>query len=148
MSRENCSLYVDGNTNYCCVPKVFKVGEGHAAGVTVTLANTGPVDLLVYPTGDTDEVAVVHSTLAEGSTTIFDAGVYMLDLDCEALDGTDAPEEVAEQMSACCSAIAGELANAAFLCQKIDELISGGGVSVDLSTIETLLENFFNMECP
>lgn len=144
MSRANCALYVDANQRYCCIRKVFRVGKAHASGFTVVLANTGPVDLLVFPTGDTDEVSTVHSTLEEGSTTILDAGTYMLDLDCSALDGTDAPADVAAQMSACCEPIGDEFSEAAFICQKFEELFSGtidiGDVNIDVASIEALKE--------
>ena len=135
MSRQNCSLYVDGNGRYCCRDKVFRVGDN---AYTVTLANTGPVDLMVFPTGDTDEVSVLHSTLQEGSTTITDAGTYMLDLDCEALDGTVAPDVVEMQMSACCHPVTHtdvfEVALLSKVCELLDNSQSDTGTLTDILT--------------
>jgi hypothetical protein len=135
MSRSNCSLYVDANGRYCCVEKVFRITE-HP--YTVVLANTGPVDLLVFPTGDTDEVATVHSTLAEGSTTILDAGTYKLDLDCDALDGTDAPADVELQMAACCEPFEVDLAQAATLA-KLCEMVELLGMSQDATALAEII---------
>lgn len=135
---KSCSLYVDANGRYCCTDKVFRVGD---KAYTVVLANTGPVDLLVYPSGDTDEVSVVHSTLEEGSTTIIDAGTYMLGLDCEALDGTTAPLAVADQMAACCAPLIGVTAETAILCEKLESLFGGQEANtVILEAIQACLD--------
>lgn len=119
-----CSLWVSENGNYCCAPKVFTVGD-HA--VTVSIANMGGVDLLVFPTGDTSDVSVVHSTLEDGSTTITDAGVYLLDIDCDALDGTPAPADVLEQSAACCSSVLHSDLNSVLIYEKLCEIEAGGG---------------------
>lgn len=132
MSKQNCALYVDKNGRYCCREKVFTIGKGKACGMTVVLGNTGPVDLLVYPTGDTNEVAIVHSTLEEGSTTVLDAGTYKLGLPCDELDGKEAPKAVAEQMSACCHEIAKEGADAAFICACLEAAL-GGTLTVEVT---------------
>ena len=102
MSGNNCALFVDGNGKYCCRNKVCRIGADQELGITFTLANTGDVDLLVFPTGDTNDASAVYQTLSEGSTTVYDAGVYMLDLDCEAIDGLAAPAASADRMAACC----------------------------------------------
>lgn len=100
---KSCPLYVDGNGKYCCTAQRIRVSDDEC--LQITLVNAGPIDLLHFPTGDTDDASVVAATLVEGLNTVFTCGVFKLDFDCEALDGTEAPEDPAEQMLICYKAI-------------------------------------------
>ena len=103
MANNDCALYVDGNGKYCCQDKVFVVGK---YPVALTNANCDPVELIHYPTGDTDEVAVPSGIIVPpGPATIVIApGKYKLPCPPD-LDGTVAPTDVTLQKALCCKEI-------------------------------------------
>jgi len=130
---KNCSVYVDANTppRYCCECKRIRIGEGECA--VISLANISGVDLLYYPTGDTDETSIVHSKLDAGIHTILEPGCYKLDIDCAELDGTEAPEDPDAQILVCCTIT--EKSDSAILCACISDAIAealGGELNVDV----------------
>ena len=130
---QNCALFVDGNGKYCCQKKVFTVGK---YPVSVTNANCDPVELILYPTGDTDEVAIPSGVIAAPGTTIVSMpGKY--ELPCpEGLDGEVAPEDPLLQKALCCCEIKTSLDP--LILQKLCELVEQGGG--DSSTLTALLE--------
>ena len=133
-------LFVDGNGRYCCRGKAMRIGKGCACGYTVTLMNTGPLDLTVYPTGDTDEGSMVHSTLAEGTTLLTDAGTFILDTAalCEKLDGTVAPEDPAEHILIGCCEIDCDAIGDVAICGKLQAILDAIGdlsLEVDMSAV-------------
>lgn len=142
MSDTNCLLYVDANGRYCCSDKAFTNGAGSAdnAGTTITLVNTGPIDLLIFPTGNTTDPSTVFQTIQPGTTTIFDAGTFKFDFDCEAIHGTLAPTDPALQMMICCKEVSKELnsGNAALLqklCDIADNTANTRGIETSLAQI-------------
>lgn len=126
----NCALYVDGNGRYCKREKFFIVGD-HP--VVVTNANCDPVELLLYPTGDTDEVSIPSGIVAGPGTTVVSLpGKY--ELPCpEGLDGTDAPEDVTLQKTLCCCEIRTSLDP--LMLQKLCEIAAASGDDTALIAI-------------
>ena len=96
---QDCLVYVDKNGKYCCGCKVLRLSASECA--KLTLLNAGPLTLLGYPTGDTDDPSVPIQVVNDGVTVIQGPGVFKLDLDCAGIDGEVAPEEVTEQMFIC-----------------------------------------------
>ena len=145
MTQQNCSLYVDNNDprRYCCQNKAIRIKPGKCA--VISLANVGPVDLLVFPTGDTDDASTVHSTLTDGVTTVLEPGIYKLDLDCAELQGTEAPEDPAKHMLACCSVTEKDdtaliLATLEALCAKIVAGDDTSALAEIISNLEAICE--------
>ena len=129
----NCALFVDGNGKYCCRDKVFTVGK-HP--VSVTNANCEPVELILYPTGDTDDVGIPSGVIAGPGMTILSLpGKYRLPCP-EGLEGELAPEDPLLQKALCCCEIKTSLDP--LILQKLCELVDQGGG--DSSTLTQLLE--------
>lgn len=128
-------MFVDKNGRYCCSDKALRIGKGCACGYTLTLMNAGPLDLLVFPTGETDEASMVSQTLENGTTILTAAGAYKLDLAAlKALEGTVAPEDPADQILIGCCEINCEAIGDVAVCAKLQEILDaiGGDVIVDI----------------
>jgi len=95
---QNCAIFVDGNGRYCCQPKVMRV---NSCAWCIINANGGDIPILVFPTGNVNDEPIDSGLVAaEGLTVLDKTGVFKLDIDCDALDGTDAPAEGA--ITVCC----------------------------------------------
>ena len=102
MSRNNCAIYVDANDRYCVRDKVLRVTD---KGYSIHIANCGPLELLVYPTGDTDEMSTPSGiTLQNGTNVLATPGVYAFPPFAVA-DGSVAPADKALHKAICCEAI-------------------------------------------
>lgn len=114
---QDCAVFVDKNGRYCCNNKTMDIGEGCACGFTIALANVPAVDLQIKVADEW----VTHSTLSEVTTTLIEAGTYRIDpAFCEALEGTDAPEEGA--MSICCDELDCAALDYIAICEKLENL--------------------------
>ena len=117
-------ISVESNGFYCCENKPIRVTD---CPFTVTGANNAPIDVLYFPTGETDEANTVYGTLEPGGTLdLTTAGVYMLDIDCKNWDLVKAPDGVADQVNVSC--VKNPLADPTEsqltqLCIKLEQLI-------------------------
>ena len=97
---KDCNIYVDANGRYCVRDKIIRLTD---RPVAIHVANCPAFELLVYPTGDTDDVAVPSGIIINpGTNSLHTPGVYGFP-DLSALDGTDAPADPTLHKSICCS---------------------------------------------
>ena len=127
--HKDCVLYVGKNGKYCYNPdKTVCLNSDEC--MIVTLLNVEGIDVLQFPTNDTDDATMVVDTLSAGSTTIYGPGVFKLDTDCAELEDTVAPEDKTLHQIICCTEIKKSLATA-------------GGAQVNaeiLATLESLCQ--------
>lgn len=121
------------------------IGKGCACGYSIAVSGVAEVPLWVYPTGDTTDAPIVHSMLAEGITTLLDAGVYELGFDCAALEGTEAPADPAEHIIISCTEIDCDAVEAALMCAKLNELIALLSVTTDAGALLEILAEIKNL---
>ena len=147
MSTNNCQLYVDGNGKYCCNHKVVKVDD---CAYTLTVRG-GPYTILKYPTGNTKDGTVVYDeTPADGTITIAEPGRYTVELDCDALHGSPAPDPLIAQVVCweenCINGLLELQILEVFetLCKKVvagDDAVANAAIIAELQSLCTKLNN-------
>jgi len=133
-------IRVDGNGQYCVIDKAL---TGDACGYLVTVQNGAGIEVLSFPTGDTDEGSFVTQTLVEGENIIPQPGTYKFDLSALlALHGTEAPEDPSEHILVSCRPLSCEELSAMCACKRGD---SGDTTFEGLS--DTLTEILTQLQC-
>jgi len=134
-------IRVDGNGMYSVTDKALTGCT--ACGYLIVVQNGAGIDVLSFPTHDTDEGSFVTQTLVDGENIIPQPGTYKFDLSTVlALHGTPAPENPADHVLVSCRPLTCEELGAMCACNGGTP---GDTTLTDLS--ETLEQILTQLQC-